>query len=218
MRWSSSMSCTTSSSSSHISKKRSKRQEECSGPIPWYPCGRRSTSPDCTPHLFSMELKNWSMITCAPLEKSPNCASHSTNWSSVSWLYPSSNPSTPNSESGEDMIEAAAGWFGVMLLSGVYVSPVFWSCRTACRWLKVPRSESCPLSLTCTPSIRRVPKAIASAVPQSMFWPSEIVFSFAFRILFSCGCNSNPSGRVVSAFVTWERTSDSTPVLYVFVT
>src|SRR5258707_9177048 len=30
-------------------------------------------------HLSSAALMNWSMITCAPLAKSPNCASHSTS-------------------------------------------------------------------------------------------------------------------------------------------
>ena len=30
-------------------------------------------------HLASPELRNWSMMTCAPLAKSPNCASHSTS-------------------------------------------------------------------------------------------------------------------------------------------
>ncbi len=30
-------------------------------------------------HLLSPEQMNWSMITCAPLAKSPNCASHSTS-------------------------------------------------------------------------------------------------------------------------------------------
>ena len=29
-------------------------------------------------HLVSPLARNWSMITCAPLAKSPNCASHST--------------------------------------------------------------------------------------------------------------------------------------------
>ena len=30
-------------------------------------------------HLLSPEQMNWSMMTCAPLAKSPNCASHSTS-------------------------------------------------------------------------------------------------------------------------------------------
>ena len=30
-------------------------------------------------HLVSPEAMNWSMMTCAPLAKSPNCASHSTS-------------------------------------------------------------------------------------------------------------------------------------------
>ncbi len=30
-------------------------------------------------HLLSPEQMNWSMMTCAPLAKSPNCASHRTS-------------------------------------------------------------------------------------------------------------------------------------------
>ena len=31
-------------------------------------------SPQMRPHLDSPELMNWSMTTCAPFTKSPNCA------------------------------------------------------------------------------------------------------------------------------------------------
>ena len=36
------------------------------------------------PHLARPETMNWSMMTCAPLAKSPNCASHSTSVSGAS--------------------------------------------------------------------------------------------------------------------------------------
>ena len=35
---------------------------------------------------------------------------------------------------------------------------VFWSCSTAWRWEKVPRSTSCPEKRTCTPSLSRLPE------------------------------------------------------------
>ena len=31
------------------------------------------------PHFTSPALMNWSITTCAPLTKSPNCASHTTS-------------------------------------------------------------------------------------------------------------------------------------------
>ena len=39
--------------------------------------GARHT-PDMRRHLCSMEVMNWSMMHCAVLEKSPNCASQHT--------------------------------------------------------------------------------------------------------------------------------------------
>ena len=52
-------------------------------------------------------------------------------------------------------------------------TPLAWSCRTAWRCENVPRSTSWPLRRTCIPSLRREPKAIASAVPQSNPLPDE---------------------------------------------
>ena len=43
-----------------------------------YPCGRSNTNPHCLSHFSSAEERNWSIIICAPLTKSPNCASHNT--------------------------------------------------------------------------------------------------------------------------------------------
>ena len=37
-------------------------------------------------HLSSADAMNWSMMTCAPLAKSPNCASHRTSASGHSTL------------------------------------------------------------------------------------------------------------------------------------
>jgi hypothetical protein len=55
------------------------RAEECSGPCPSYPCGRRSTTPESCPHLARSAAMNWSIIGCAMFAKSPNCASQSTS-------------------------------------------------------------------------------------------------------------------------------------------
>ena len=53
-------------------------RELCSGPCPSNPCGRSMTRPLARSHLASPAATNWSMMLCAPLAKSPNCASHST--------------------------------------------------------------------------------------------------------------------------------------------
>ncbi len=66
-------------SSAPIFRNRSRRAEECSGPLPSKPCGSSSVSRDFSPHFDSDETTNWSMITCAPFAKSPYCASHSTS-------------------------------------------------------------------------------------------------------------------------------------------
>ena len=58
-------------------RNRSRRALECSGPCPSKPCGSSSTRPLSRRHLSSALAMNWSMITCAALTKSPNCASHS---------------------------------------------------------------------------------------------------------------------------------------------
>ena len=51
------------------------RALECSGPWPSNPCGRRSDTLLCWPHLSAAATMNWSMITWPTLAKSPNCAS-----------------------------------------------------------------------------------------------------------------------------------------------
>ena len=58
--------------------KRSIRALECSGPDPSYPCGSSRVNRVVWPHFASPEAMKLSMITCAALPKSPNCASHST--------------------------------------------------------------------------------------------------------------------------------------------
>ena len=50
-------------------------------------------------HFDSAEQMNWSMITCAPLAKSPNCASQSTRLRGSAELKPYSKPSTAASDS-----------------------------------------------------------------------------------------------------------------------
>ena len=55
------------------------RALECSGPWPSKPWGRSSARRDCWPHLSSAATMNWSTMICAPLMKSPNCASQPTH-------------------------------------------------------------------------------------------------------------------------------------------
>ena len=60
---------------------------------------------------------NWSMITCAPLAKSPNCASHMTSLCGSARLKPNSKPSTAFSDSMLSMMRNVA-CPGRMLASG----------------------------------------------------------------------------------------------------
>jgi hypothetical protein len=53
--------------------------------------------------LVSPELMNWSITTCAPLAKSPNCASQITRALGSALEKPYSKPSTASSESTESM-------------------------------------------------------------------------------------------------------------------
>jgi hypothetical protein len=82
-------------------RKRSSRALECSGPAPSYACGSSSVSRVDCPHLAAPAAMNWSMMICAPLLKSPNCASQRTSASGVSMPYPYSKPRQAYSESGE---------------------------------------------------------------------------------------------------------------------
>src|SRR5256885_8191579 len=87
--------------SAHNERKRSMRPDECSGPCPSYPCGSSSVRPDVCPHLSSAAERNWSTMTCAPLKKSPNCASQHTSASRCTIEYPYSKPMAAYSDSDE---------------------------------------------------------------------------------------------------------------------
>jgi len=52
-------------------------------------------------HFERPATMNWSITICAPLTKSPYCASHRTSVSGAEVEYPYSNPSAAYSESGE---------------------------------------------------------------------------------------------------------------------
>ena len=54
-------------------------------------------------HLRSDEEMNWSMMTWAPLVKSPNWASHMTSELGAAREKPCSKPSTASSDSMESM-------------------------------------------------------------------------------------------------------------------
>ena len=94
---------------------------------------------------------NWSKITCAPLAKSPNCASQITSDRGSTSEYPYSKPTHAHSVSGELKISkrpfAPLRW-----RSAHHSSPVSWSKTAAWRWLKVPRFTSCPVMRTTSPS------------------------------------------------------------------
>ena len=69
-------------------------------------------------HFDSPELMNWSMMTWAPLAKSPNWASQITRQRGSARLRPYSNPSTPASDSGLSTISICA-WPARTWLSGM---------------------------------------------------------------------------------------------------
>src|SRR6185312_8663443 len=54
-------------------------------------------------HLRSPDEMNWSITTCAPLAKSPNCASHKTSVSGSAVAKPYSKAITASSDSSESM-------------------------------------------------------------------------------------------------------------------
>ena len=60
------------------------RPDEWSGPCPSYPWGRSMTSEERCPHFCVAEETNSSTTVCAPLAKSPNCASQTTRASGLS--------------------------------------------------------------------------------------------------------------------------------------
>ena len=97
--------------------------------------------------------RNWSNMGWAPLAKSPNWASQITRELGSCMEYPSSKPSTPNSlRALLDTVNCLGCWPILTWSKGMYLVPVFWSCSTACLWVKVPLSTSWPLSLTWFPS------------------------------------------------------------------
>ena len=69
-----------------------------------------------------------------------------------------------------------------------------WFLKTECLWLNVPLPESCPTSLTGYPSSNKDPNASASAVDQSMPFPSDTDALLAFKILIIVLCKFNSSG------------------------
>ena len=69
--------------SAHSCSQRSMRPDVWSGPWPSCPCGSSITTSERWPHLASLEEMYSSITDCAPLTKSPNCASHITSASGL---------------------------------------------------------------------------------------------------------------------------------------
>ena len=72
------------------------------------------------------------------------------------------------------------------------------SCSTRCRWLKVPRSVSWPVSRIGTPSVRSEASASASACAQSMPPSGPSAARRRSSCLRSLGWTVNPSGQLSS--------------------
>jgi len=60
--------------------------------------------------LASPDDRNWSITTCAPLAKSPNCASQMSSVIGSAVEYPYSKPITASSLSSESMMVTDSGF------------------------------------------------------------------------------------------------------------
>ena len=116
-----------------------------------------------------------------------------------------------SSESGLLWISSGA-WAPVSRWTGDQVSPVLTSCSTKCRWLKVPRSLSWPVSRIGTPSSSMDPNASASAWPQSMPPGAEMSCRRRSSWRASFGWTVNPSGQVSSCSLSASRNSAGSAV------
>ena len=68
-------------------RKRSMRALECSGPLPFVAVRQQHHQPArLSPLLLRQQEMNWSIMICAPLAKSPNCASQITSVSGSATL------------------------------------------------------------------------------------------------------------------------------------
>uniref|UniRef100_A0A336MC94 CSON013406 protein n=1 Tax=Culicoides sonorensis TaxID=179676 RepID=A0A336MC94_CULSO len=120
------------------SMKRSIRHELCSDAAPSRPCGSKTTRPFAIIHLVSPLAMN----------KSPNCASHTTKLFGLSIAYPYSNPSTASSDNIEWASSNLPPKPPFIAFNGMNISFVFWSTNIACLCEKVPRPISSPLIRT----------------------------------------------------------------------
>mmetsp|Transcript_9541 Transcript_9541/g.31135 ORF Transcript_9541/g.31135 Transcript_9541/m.31135 type:complete len:327 (-) Transcript_9541:591-1571(-) len=155
---------------------------------------------------------NWSIMHCAVFAKSPNCASHMISDAGFSSAYPSSKPSTPNSER-EELHAMKAAWPGSMLLSAQYLVPhSFWSWMTQCRCEKVPRSTSWPEMRTWFPSLSKLAHASCSPIAQSKPLPSSHIFARCVYTFLMLRCGVKPSGSLEMARPSSSSVSFSTPV------
>ena len=96
--------------------------------------------------------------------------------------------------------------------SGVHVEPFSVSYRTAWRCENVPRSVSCPVRRTSTPSISSDAKASDSACPQSMPPASPIASRRRSSCLARRGCTCNVSGHASSRSLSATSSSARTAV------
>ena len=111
-----------------------------------------------------LQAMNWSMMTWAPLAKSPNWASHRT--SVFGRVERVAELEAEHGRLGEQAVVDArtAPGLGARWLQRRRTARRCWRrSSTACRWLKVPRRLSWPLSRTGVPSSSSEPKASASA-------------------------------------------------------
>ena len=165
------------------------------------------TRPLARSHLASPLAMNWSMIVCAPLAKSPNCASQQHERARVGERI-----AIFEAEHAE---LATAGCRGPRSgrrrrgRAGCISRRVSWSTQTACRWLNVPRPLSWPgqADALC-PRRAGVPNASASAVAQSKPSPVSNIAFLASRMRCSVLWTCTPSGTVVSTSPT-RRSSSS---------
>ena len=125
------------------------------------------TRPDIRSHFASPDEMNWSNMICAPLAKSPNCASHSDQrvglGERVAVLEAEHRVFREHRVDDlvarlplADVVEREVALLGLLVDEGRSGAGV-----------KVPRVESWPDRRTGQPSVSSEPKASASAVAQS---------------------------------------------------
>ena len=153
------------------------------------------------PHFERPETRNWSITICAPLTKSPNCASQSTSASRRG-----DRVAVLEADAGElrerRVVDLERGLRAVAgAASARSARPCCASCRTTWRCENVPRSVSWPVIRIGMPSHERGSRTRAPRPGPSRSRPRRARRGGAGAASRSFGCTVKPSGtRSSSSF------------------